>query len=403
MNDITVYLCSGILAILLIIVILLLIFKKDGSVAESEFRLKNELDALRNSQALLTSDANDKLMHQVMLMQKNNDARLEEIRRSVDGRMREMQVSNEQKLEQMRGLVDEKLTTTLEGKLSESFRQVSESLAQVHQGLGEMQALATGVGDLKKVLSNIKVRGTWGEIQLGNLLEQILAPNQYEQNVATKPSAPGNRVEFAIKLPGKDNSTVWLPIDSKFPLADYQALLDARDKNDIEAAELAMRALEKRIKAEAKDIRDKYLEPPFTTDFAILFLPVEGLYSEILAHYELCEQLQNDFRVTIAGPTTLTAILNSLQMGFRTLAIEQRSQEVWHLLEAVRTSFDQFGLALEKTQKKLNEASRSIDEASAKTRKISRQLKNVGELPAEEAERLLQLGQINFEKEQEEF
>ncbi|MBQ9991978.1 MAG: DNA recombination protein RmuC, partial [Firmicutes bacterium] len=268
---------------------------------------------------------------------------------------------------------------------------------------GEMQALATGVGDLKKVLSNIKVRGTWGEIQLGNLLEQILAPNQYEQNVATKPSAPGNRVEFAIKLPGKDNSTVWLPIDSKFPLADYQALLDARDKNDIEAAELAMRALEKRIKAEAKDIRDKYLEPPFTTDFAILFLPVEGLYSEILAHYELCEQLQNDFRVTIAGPTTLTAILNSLQMGFRTLAIEQRSQEVWHLLEAVRTSFDQFGLALEKTQKKLNEASRSIDEASAKTRKISRQLKNVGELPADEAERLLQLGQINFEKEQEEF
>lgn len=403
MNDITVYLCSGILAILLIIVILLLIFKKDGSVAESEFRLKNELDALRNSQALLTSDANDKLMHQVMLMQKNNDARLEEIRRSVDNRMREMQEINEYKLEQMRGLVDEKLTTTLEGKLSESFRQVSESLAQVHQGLGEMQALATGVGDLKKVLSNIKVRGTWGEIQLGNLLEQILAPNQYEQNVATKPSVPGNRVEFAIRLPGKDNSTVWLPIDSKFPLADYQALLDARDKNDIEAAELAMRALEKRIKAEAKDIRDKYLEPPFTTDFAILFLPVEGLYSEILAHYELCEQLQNDFRVTIAGPTTLTAILNSLQMGFRTLAIEQRSQEVWHLLEAVRTSFDQFGLALEKTQKKLNEASRSIDEASAKTRKISRQLKNVGELPADEAERLLQLGQINFEKEQEEF
>jgi len=403
MQELTIYVCTGILAILLIIVILLLIFKKDGSVAESEFRLKAELDSLRNSQALLTSDANERLIHQVILMQNNNDERLEAIRRSVDNRMREMQEINEYKLEQMRSVVDEKLTTTLEGKLSESFRQVSERLAQVHQGLGEMQALATGVGDLKKVLANIKVRGTWGEIQLGNLLEQILAPNQYEQNVATKPSAPNNRVEFAIKLPGKDKGNIWLPIDSKFPLADYQALLDARDTNDAEAAELAARSLERRIKTEAKDIRDKYLEPPFTTDFGILFLPIEGLYSEILTNYALCEQLQNEFRVTIAGPTTLTAILNSLQMGFRTLAIEQRSQEVWHLLEAVRTSFDQFGFALEKTQKKLNEASRSIEEASVKTRKISRQLKNVGELPAEEAELLLKLNDGTQYHEQEEF
>ena len=440
------YICTAILGVLLIIVIFLLLSNKKGNAlqigedrlheeltyiinqqaeserrlkeditslrnfsTESEKRLKEELNMLRNAQALLTSDANDKLMQQVIQMQKNNDMRMEEIRRSVDNRMAQMQDSNEKRLDQMRNLVDEKLTTTLEGKLNDSFKQVSERLEMVHKGLGEMQALANGVGDLKKVLSNIKIRGTWGEIQLGNILEQILAPNQYEQNVATKPSSPGNRVEYAVKLPGKDdNSVVWLPIDSKFPLADYQALIEARENGDTDSATFALHALEKRIKAEAKDIRDKYLEPPFTTDFGILFLPVEGLYSEILSRYDLCEQLQNEYRVIVSGPATLTALLNSLQMGFRTLAIEKRSQEVWHLLEAVRTSFDQFGAALEKTRKKLAEASNTIENASKKTNKISRQLKKVGELPMEEAEKILQLnadddGDIDKDSEEENY
>lgn len=367
---------------------------------DSERRLREELNIMRNSQELLTADANDKLIQQVLTLQTSNDSRLEEIRRSMDWRMQQLQESNEKRLEQMRSLVDEKLTATLEGKLNDSFRQVSERLEMVHQGLGEMQVLAAGVGDLKKVLSNIKTRGTWGEVQLGSLLEQMLAPSQYGRNIATKPSAPQNIVEFAVKLPGKEEkSQIWLPIDSKFPLADYQALLDAREKGDTAATENASRALERRIKDEAKDIRDKYLEPPATTDFGILFLPVEGLYSEILSHYELCEALQNEYRVTVAGPATLSALLNSLQMGFRTLAIEKRSEEVWRLLEAVRSSFVQFGIALNKTQKKLGEASRTLADASKKTASINKKLRNVSEMPLEEAE---QLFQIDYTEEAEE-
>ena len=326
---------------------------------------------------------------QLQFLTQSNELRLDRLRQTLETQVQALQADNSQKLEAMRQTVDEKLHATLEKRLGESFQLVNERLEQVHKGLGEMQALAVGVGDLKKVLTNVKTRGTWGEIQLGALLEQILAPGQYATNVATKPGSDA-RVEFAIILPGQGGSEiVHLPIDAKFPQEDYQRLLEAQELADAAAAEAAARALEIRIKAEAKDIRDKYLSPPHTTDFGILFLPVEGLYAEVLRRTGLYETLMREYHVTVAGPTTLSAILSSLQMGFRTLAIEKRSSEVWMLLSAVKTEFGKFGDILEKTNKKLQEASNVMDDAARKSRTIERKLKGVQLLPSAGAETLL--------------
>ncbi|MFZ2868900.1 DNA recombination protein RmuC [Zavarzinia sp.] len=295
------------------------------------------------------------------------------------------------KLEEMRRTVDEKLQGTLEARLGESFRQVSERLEAVHRGLGEMQSLAAGVGDLKRVLGNVKARGIWGEMQLDALLGQILTPEQFLTNVATKPGS-AERVEFAIRLPGHDKDMeVLLPIDAKFPREDYERLLDAADRADAEAVESAAKALENRLKAFARDIRDKYLNPPQTTDFAIMFLPTEGLYAEALRRPGLVDLLQRDFRVIPAGPTTIAALLNSLQMGFRTLAIEQRSSEVWQLLGAVKTEFARYGEVLDKVQKKLVEASSQIDKVAVRRRAIDRQLRQVEGLDPVAAARLIDL------------
>lgn len=317
------------------------------------------------------------------------ESRLDKMRVSMEEKIHQMQENNQQKLEEMRATVDEKLHKTLETRLGESFKQVSERLEQVHQGLGEMQTLATGVGDLKKVLSNVKTRGILGEYQLENLLEQLLTPDQYEKNIATRPNS-NDRVEFAVKMPGReaDGTFVWLPLDAKFPTEDYQQLLDAYESGDPTAIQAFQKKLGNRIKGEAKSIRDKYIEAPYTTDFAILFLPFEGLYAEVL-RLNLFETLQREFKVMIAGPTTISAFLNSMQMGFRTLAIEKRTSEVWQLLGAVKTEFHKFGIVLDKTRKKLEEAGKVIDTAGTRTRAIERRLREVEELPLEDSRRLL--------------
>lgn len=319
---------------------------------------------------------------------------IEKLKGSVEARLVQIQDDNAKRLEEMRRTVDEKLEGTLERRLRDSFSNVQESLDRVSKGLGEMQTLANGVGDLKRVLTNVKARGTWGEVQLGNILEQFLTADQYEKNVATKPGS-AEVVEFAVKLPGRDDmdgQVVWLPIDAKFPKEDYERLVDAADRADAAAADEASRRLEARIKAEARTIRDKYLEPPHTTDFAILFLPTEGLYAEILRRPGLADVLQRDFRVTIAGPTTIAAILTSLQMGFRTLQIEKRSSEVWNVLRAVKTEFGKFGEVMAKVQKKLQEAGNVIETAHRRTRAMDRKLRDVEGLPAEEARDLLGAG-----------
>ncbi len=324
------------------------------------------------------------------------DERFERLKMTVEGRLTAMQADNANKLEEMRKTVDEKLHATLEQRLGESFKLVSERLEQVHRGLGEMQSLAAGVGDLKRVLTNVKTRGTWGEVQLSALLEQLLTAEQFAANVATKPNS-GERVDFAIRLPGKDDgAVVWLPIDAKFPIEDYQRLIDAVEPAAIEEA---AKAIETRLKNEAKSIRDKYVAPPHTTDFAVLYLPIEGLYAEALRRPGLAEALQRDYRITLAGPTTLAAMLNSLQMGFRTLAIEQRSAEVWAVLGAVKTEFGKFGEALAHTKKKLDEASNSISKAEVRTRQLSRKLKEVEALPAADSEQLI--GVADFDGEDE--
>ena len=324
--------------------------------------------------------------------------RLGELRTAVEQRLAEIAAGNEKKLEEMRVTVDEKLHATLEQRLGESFKLVSERLEQVHKGLGEMQSLAIGVGDLKRVLTNVKTRGTWGEVQLGSLLEQVLAAEQYERNVAT---IPGSReyVEFAIKFPGRDESgaPLWLPLDAKFPLEDYQRLQDAQERADQAAIEEAGRALELRLRAEARTMREKYISPPHTTDFGLLYLPAEGLYAEVLRRPGLVEALQRDHRVTVAGPTTLLAMLNSLQMGFRTLAIEQRSSEVWALLGAVKNEFEKFGQVLAKTRQQLQTVTNTIVEAETRTRQMERKLRQVEALPEQQAGRLIGTGQDDAE------
>lgn len=316
-----------------------------------------------------------------------NEQKLDQLKEKVEEKLNLLYESNLKKLDEMRVIVDEKLSASIEKRLGDSFKLVSERLELVHKGLGEMQSLANGVGDLKRVLTNVKVRGTWGEVQLGSLIEQILTKDQYAVNVITKKDS-SYFVEYAIKMPGRNSEILWLPIDAKFPLEDYQRLCEAQDILDTTLIEDTGKSLENRIKFQAKEICDKYIDPPNTTDFGILFLPVEGLFAEILRRPGLCDFIQRQHRVIIAGPTTLTAILNSLQMGFRTLAIEKRSGEVWNLLGIVKTEFREFGNILDKTKKKLQEASNTIDSASTASRRIERKLKDVQELPQEENSQL---------------
>lgn len=364
-----------------------------------------QLDAVRQSLQLQAQQARDEqgitlrrfgetLQQQLAQVTEANDRRFAEVRATIEQRLKDIEANNATKLEEMRRTVDEKLHATLEQRLGESFKLVSDRLEQVHRGLGEMQTLAAGVGDLKKVLTNVKTRGTWGEVQLEALLEQMLTSDQYAKNVATIPKS-NDRVEFAIKLPGRQPTSdetatpVWLPIDAKFPREDYERLMEAQDRADPVAVEDASRALEGRIRAEARTIAEKYVSPPHTTDFALLFLPTEGLYAEILRRPGLTDLLQRDYRVTIAGPTTLTALLNSLQMGFRTLAIEKRSSEVWQVLGAVKTEFGKFGDVLAKTKSQLETVTRSIEAAEVRTRQMNRKLRDVEALPEERAAGLL--------------
>jgi len=306
----------------------------------------------------------------------NNEQKLEAIRQTMERRLSQIQSDNNQKLDEMRVVVDEKLQKTLETKMNQSFQLVSERLEQVYKGLGEMQTLATGVGDLKRVLSGVKTRGILGEIQLGAILEEILSPEQYEKNVATRPRS-SERVEYAVRLPGEDGQPVYLPIDSKFPGDAYANLLDAYDSGSQEKVHAAVMTLTGQIKKEARDIRDKYIAPPYTTDFAILFLPFEGLYAEVV-NRGLVEELQRSYRINIAGPSTMAALLNSLQMGFRTVALQKRSSEVWQVLGAVRTEFDKFGETLEKAQKRLDDANRELDQlVGVRTRQIQKKLRSV--------------------------
>jgi DNA recombination protein RmuC len=329
-------------------------------------------------------EARDELAGTISLFGQNITGQFETLRGAVEQHLERIQQDNAAKLEQMRQTVDEKLHATLEQRLSESFKQVSERLELVHKGLGEMQTLATGVGDLKRVLSNVKTRGTWGEVQLGALLEQLLVPEQYAKNVATRPGS-SQRVEYAIRLPGREGQEqVWLPIDSKFPLEDYDRLTAAQERADPAAVEDAAKALETRVKLEAKTIREKYLEPPATTDFAILFVPTEGLYAEVARRPGLAEFVQREHRVTIAGPMNLSMIVNSLQMGFRTLAIEARASEVWLLLGGVKAEFGKFADVLARTKVQLQSVANSIDQAETRTRQIERKLKDVEALPEPE-------------------
>ena len=334
------------------------------------------------------------LVDQLGQLMRLNDGRMVSIQQTVEDRLRDLQTGNEERLEKMRALVDEKLHATLEKRLGEAFASVSERLEKVHQGLGEMKALTADMGDLKKVLTNVKARGTWGEIQLGALLDQILTPEQYGKNVATRPGK-SERVEFAIRLPGVQEGTpVWMPIDSKFPQEDYLRIIAASEAADAEALAESSKALERRVVAEAKSIHEKYIEPPHTTDFAILYLPVEGLYAEVLRMNGLCERLTREYRVVIAGPTTIAALLNSLQMGFRTLAIEKRSSEVWVLLGQVKTEFGKFGDVLEKARIKIEQVGKELGNAQVRTRSIERRLRQVQELPGGIEEDAL--GEVNM-------
>ena len=323
-------------------------------------------------------------------LNQTTESRLEKLRETVESRLKEIQEDNNQKLEKMRETVDEKLHKTLESRLGESFKIVSERLEKVQKGLGEMQSLANGVGDLKKVLTNVKTRGVMGEYQLENILEQLLTNEQYEKNVKTK-SNSSQFVEFAIKLPSKkeDGKVVWLPIDSKFPTENYLALQEAYEKGDAAKIESLHQDLSRTIKIFAKDIREKYVDPPFTTDFALMFIPIEGLYAEVLRDPGLFEILQREYRIIVTGPTTLSAILNSLQMGFRTLAIEKRSSEGWEVLSAVKTEFGKFGDMLDKTKKKLREATNVVEDAGTRSRAIERKLKDVQELPVGKTKKIV--------------
>lgn len=344
----------------------------------------------REEQSAALKRFGDTLNQSLAALTESNAQRMAEVRATLEAKIRDLQTDNGTRLEEMRKTVDEKLHATLEQRLGESFKLVSDRLEKVHQGLGEMQQLAIGVGDLKRVLTNVKTRGTWGEVQLEMLLEQLLTPDQYAKNVETIPRS-GARVEFAVKLPGKDdaNVPVWMPIDAKFPKEQYERLAEAAEHADVDGVTAAGRELEMVIRSEAKKIAEKYLSPPLTTDFAILFLPTEGLYAEVMRRPGLADELQRSCRVSIAGPSTLSALLNSLQMGFRTLALEKRSSEVWQVLGAVKTEFGKFGDVLSATKATLERAAKNIEQAETRTRQMSRKLKSVEALPSETAQQLL--------------
>lgn len=342
-----------------------------GQQAQAE-QLRNFSDVLHKTSSLLNDQFN-------------------QIRQSLEQKIQSLQADNAKKLDEMRQTVDEKLHATLEQRLGQSFKLVSDRLEQVYKGLGEMQTLATGVGDLKRVLTNVKTRGTWGEVQLQALLEQMLTPSQFGQNIKPVPGS-SNIVEFAVRLPGKDDDKpVWLPIDSKFPKDQYERLLDAFDRADPDGVAQASKALEQAVRLEAKSIAEKYLSPPHTTDFGILFLPTEGLYAEVVKRPGLVDDLQRQYRVTVAGPITLTTLLNALQLGFKTLALEQRSSEVWTLLSAVKTEFSKFGDVLAKTKETLERAAKNIESAEVRTRAMHRKLKGIDQLPEPNAQALLGL------------
>ncbi len=346
-------------------------------LSDVETALRSHAQELREETGTAFKGLGDSILTTLTGISQLQKNELQELRATVDGRLATIQAENEKKLEQMRQTVDEKLQGTLDARLGESFKQVSDRLEQVYKGLGEMQTLAIGVGDLKRVLTNVKTRGTWGEIQLGALLEQMLAPDQYGQNVAT--SGTGERVEYAIKLPGRDTNgaPVWLPIDAKFPVEDYQRLTEAAERGDVDAVDKAARQLEATLKLCAKNLSEKYIAPPATTDFGILFLSTEGLYAEAMRRVGLAEFIQREHRIILAGPSTLAALLNSFQMGFRTLAIQQRSSEVWELLGTVKSEFGKYADVLAKIKKKLNEAQNTIDKAETRTKAIHRKLRAV--------------------------
>jgi DNA recombination protein RmuC len=406
MSDILLYITVGMIGITVVLILMLLskISKADATRLSSrldvfekaqeriETAVRQEAAQSREELGKASKEQRLELSDTIGRLSESNERKLEAIRATVEGKLQNIQDNNAKQLDQMRQTVDEKLQGTLEKRLSESFKQVSERLEQVHKGLGEMQTLATGVGDLKKVLTNVKTRGTWGEVQLGTMLEQILNPEQFATNVPTKDG--GERVEFAIRLPGQNEDKediVWLPIDAKFPVEDYHRLYDAQEKADIEGVDAAGKQLEIRVKGCARDICEKYLNPPKTTDFGILFLPIEGLYAEVIRRTGLMEVIQRECRVVIAGPTTLWAILNSLQMGFRTLAIQKRSSEVWNLLAAVKTEWTKYGDILDGVHKKLHQASETIEKVKVRSRAIGKKLKDVQELPVGEATKVLSI------------
>ena len=360
--------------------------------AEGTRTQNTQIDAFGQQLALLQKTLSDTLTTQLSGVSESNARRMNEIRETLEKQLAQLQTTNAAKLDEMRATVDEKLQTTLQARLGESFKQVADRLEQVHKGLGEMQTLAQGVGDLKHLLTNVKTRGIFGEAQLASLLEQVFVADQYAAQVATRPGSK-NVVDFAIKLPGKSEhgEPLWLPIDAKFPNEDYERLLDAQGRADVLGAEAAGKALELRIRLEAKSIADKYVEPPHTTDFAILFLPTEGLYAEVLRRPGLIQALQREHRITLAGPTTLLAMLSSLQMGFRTLALEKRSSEVWQVLGAVKTEFGKFGDVLARVKAQTETVLKTLDSAETRSRAMGRALKKVEALPDTQAQDLIPL------------
>src|SRR6266536_877985 len=380
------YLVIGVLGAGLLVAIILLLTRRAGS---GDVALAGKLELLERAQ-----ERSERMLREEMARSREEGANaaktqreeltksLEGVRSIVDLRLTQLQEDNSRQIDKMRATVDEKLQGTLEKRLGESFKLVSDRLEQVHQGLGAMQQLASDVGGLQKVLTNVRARGGWGEMQLGALLEQVLTSDQFARNVKTRDESNEN-VEFAIKLPGEENGTpVWLPIDAKFPTEDYHRLLGAQEKGDLVAIDEAMKSLEAQLKKSARDICQKYINPPKTTDFALMFLPTEGLYAEAIRRVGLAEQVQRDCRVVFAGPTTLVALLNSLQMGFRTLAIQKRSSEVWNLLAGVKTEFGKFGEALSAVKEKIDQASRKIEDVDVRSRAITKKLRDVEELPS---------------------
>lgn len=401
----------SVVAVVLLAVVLRKLYeeKREGleRALRDEFRFGRKessqaAQALREEVAQSQKDSNNTIIKVIGTLTASNETKLEKLRETLESQIKQLQQSNERKLDQMRETVDEKLQSTLEKRLGESFKLVSERLEAVQKGLGEMKNLADDVGGLQRVLTNVKSRGTWGEVQLGALLEQTLTPDQYAKNVECIPGS-GQRVEFAIKLPGNktDNTPLWLPIDSKFPREDYDRLIDAAQQADKEGVDKALKGLTRAVEQSAKDISGKYLSPPDTTDFAIMFMPTEGLYSEVVKRPGLVTRLQNKYRVMVAGPTTIAATLNSFRLGFRTLAIQQRSSEVWKVLAGVKSEFGKFGESLRKVKRQLDTASKTIEtDMGVRTRAIERRLSGVEQLSGGNQESMLEAPDLDEEKDE---